>query len=145
MTDSVTGIHHVTLVTPNLNETVAFYRDVLGLRLLFTKKSRFRPGGRLWRHCFLDAGNGSALHVFEYAEALNVSRPPEGSPWFEGSLQQMALRVSNEDALRTLRAKLQAASIEVSDIDDFGEVQAIHFRDNNGMLLEAACWTTDLG
>ena len=29
------GINHVTLATPDLNATVEFYRDILGLRVLF--------------------------------------------------------------------------------------------------------------
>ncbi len=138
------GIHHVTFVTPDLDGTIRFYRDALELGLLFVKESRLAPDDQLWRHCFLDAGNGAALHVFEYSGAVIHPHVPDGRPWFDGGLQQVALSVPDETALRGLQEHLRELGIGVSDVEDFGQVRAIHLRDNNGMQLEVACWAEDL-
>jgi catechol 2,3-dioxygenase-like lactoylglutathione lyase family enzyme len=60
------GINHVTLATPDLDATVAFYRDVLGLRVVFEAPANPMHG----RHAMLSpGGSGQGLHFFEVADA----------------------------------------------------------------------------
>ena len=57
------GFHHVALVTPDLDETIRFYGDVLGMRVGEVFPATERQG----RHCFVRPGDAETygLHFFE--------------------------------------------------------------------------------
>jgi catechol 2,3-dioxygenase-like lactoylglutathione lyase family enzyme len=64
------GFNHLALVCRDMAETVAWYRDVLGMKLV--KTLEFPNGGQ---HFFLDMGNGvDGIALFWFREA------PEGTP-----------------------------------------------------------------
>jgi glyoxylase I family protein len=56
----ITQIAHVCLQTPKLKETVAFYKSVLGLKVLF----RFLRKGRVFGY-YLACGKKTFIEVFE--------------------------------------------------------------------------------
>ena len=62
------GFHHIALVTRDLDGTMRFYRDVLGMEIIFTA-----PAGDLHgRHCafhFEGDPDRLGLHFFEYPGA----------------------------------------------------------------------------
>ena len=62
------GINHVALVCSDMEQTVDFYSNVLGMPLI---KSLDLPGG-MGQHFFFDAGNGDCVAFFWFAE------PPTG-------------------------------------------------------------------
>ena len=63
------GFNHLALVCRDMAETVAWYEDVLGMKLVKTLEL---PGGR-GQHFFLDMGNGvDGIAFFWFPEA------PEG-------------------------------------------------------------------
>lgn len=136
------GVHHLALATRDLDATVRFYCGALGMRLLLTRRA---PGGGP-RHLFIDAGGGATLHFWEVDDATTFTQPLKPGPpeFVPGALQHLALRVPDEAALRGLQARLRAAGIAVTDIFDQGPVRLCFFEDNNGLLLEAACWLDDL-
>src|SRR6185503_7615566 len=59
------GINHVALVCSDMERTVDFYSNVLGMPLI---KSLDLPGG-IGQHFFFDAGNGDCVSFFSFAEA----------------------------------------------------------------------------
>src|SRR3954471_7267191 len=65
------GFNHLALVARDMAETIAWYEDVLGMKLVKTLEL---PGGR-GQHFFLDMGNGvDGIAFFWFPEA------PEGVP-----------------------------------------------------------------
>src|SRR5512138_4009550 len=65
------GINHLALVCRDMAETVAWYEDVLGMKLVKTLEL---PDGR-GQHFFLDMGNGvDGIAFFWFPDA------PEGTP-----------------------------------------------------------------
>ena len=54
------GINHVALVCSDMERTVDFYSNVLGMPLI---KSLDLPGG-MGQHFFFDAGNGDCVAFF---------------------------------------------------------------------------------
>lgn len=158
------GINHLALVCRDMAETVAWYEDVLGMKLVKTLEL---PGGR-GQHFFLDMGNGvDAIAFFWFPDA------PEGiaGESFQGrdgmsaigSVNHIAFDVPAEK-MDAYRAKLRAKGVRVTEIinhansldgghkpeydgtTDDGDVfiRSMYFRDPNGTMLEFASWTRTL-
>src|SRR5262249_55835648 len=131
------GFHHVAVVTHDLDATIAFYREVLGMQIGDIVPATDRSG----RHCFIKPGVTETwgLHVFEQADA-QLFPYPEGMPrgvFVPGALQHIAFALPNEAEALALRDRLAAFGIPTTPISDLGLVRNMLFRDNNGMLLEA--------
>jgi catechol 2,3-dioxygenase-like lactoylglutathione lyase family enzyme len=131
------GFHHIALATPDLDATIAFYTEVLGMEITMLFPATDRNG----RHCFIKPGTSEAwgLHVFEQADA-QIFPYPEGMQRFAfipGALQHIAFALPDLAAAHALRERLAAFGIPTTEIGDLGQVQNMLFRDHNGMLLEA--------
>src|SRR5450759_2206204 len=124
------GIHHVTLLTRDLDSTIRFYCGVLEMRLIVARQDR--PG----RHCIFDLGGGDTVHFFEDPEAEIFTEPSPGSLWVQRVMQHVAFRVPNEHALRSVQDRVRAAGIEVTDLRDNVSVESIYVKDNNGITIE---------
>ena len=63
----LTGLHHLTAIVRDLDRTTAFYRDLLGLRLVREGASDDDPGARhFWFALGDGAGPGHLLSFLEY-------------------------------------------------------------------------------
>src|SRR5689334_15071045 len=97
---SARGVHHLALLSSDVERTIAFYQALLEFPLTELFENRDYRGST---HFFFDIGNGNLLAFFdfpgldlgEYAEVL-------------GGLHHLALSVAPERWLR-LREKLAAA------------------------------------
>ena len=57
------GVHHVALLSSDVERTIRFYQDVLGFPLTELFENRDYPGST---HFFFDIGNGNALAFFDF-------------------------------------------------------------------------------
>jgi hypothetical protein len=64
-------------------------------------------------------------------------RPEARETDLPGALQHVAFALPDEGSAHSLRRRLAAAGVEVTDITDLGPISNMLFRDNNGLLLEA--------
>lgn len=70
--DGVRGIHHVGITVADLDRSLVFYRDLLGMAVLGRSDDEDvgaivgLPGARV-RAADLDAGNGQVVELLEYA------------------------------------------------------------------------------
>jgi catechol 2,3-dioxygenase-like lactoylglutathione lyase family enzyme len=90
-TSAARGVHHVALLSSDVERTIAFYQDLLELPLTEVFENRDYQGST---HFFFDIGNGNALAFFDfpgldlgpYAERLGVPVHEEGgtSLYFPG-------------------------------------------------------------
>ena len=65
LTGAWQGLNHVSLVTEDLDATLAFYRDVLQMRVVFEARNPHHG-----RHAMISpGGEGMGLHFFELAGA----------------------------------------------------------------------------
>jgi len=157
------GINHLALVCRDMERTVEFYSNVLGMPLVKTIELPFDMG----QHFFFDIGNGDHLAFFWFPDAPEpapgVSAPrtlPTGGELVSaiGSMNHVAFDVPADqiDAyLERLRAKgIDAADILNHDDSELGVskepndetfVRSIYFFDPDGILLEFAAWTRPLG
>ncbi len=117
------GVHHVALVSSDVETTIRFYQDVLEFPLTELFENRDYPGST---HFFFDIGNGNAIAFFDfpgldlgdYAEVL-------------GGLHHLAISVP-PDRWATIKARLDEQGIEYAHIDG----SSIYFRDPDGARLE---------
>ncbi len=120
---SARGLHHVALLSSDVEATVRFYQDLLEFPLTDMFENRDYEGST---HFFFDIGGGNALAFFDlpgldlapYAEVL-------------GGLHHLAISVE-PTRWRHLKAKLDAASIPYAHIDG----SSIYFLDPDGARLE---------
>lgn len=116
------GVHHVALLSHDVERTIHFYQELLGFPLTDLFENRDYPGST---HFFFDIGNGNALAFFdfprldlgEYAEVL-------------GGLHHLAISVPPEQ-WEELRRRLDDAGVEVQNIDS-----SLYFRDPDGARVE---------
>lgn len=135
------GIHHVALMTRDLDATTYFYQEVLGMEVVFVA-----PAGEMHgRHCAIRPGGSTdrlGLHFFEYRHAPYIdqdSRPLEALVFDPGPtfLSHLSFSLPNEAAGVALRERLLQYGLPLSPIMDQGGWRNMGFLDNNGMALEA--------
>ncbi len=111
------GFIWIGLFVENLPAAVAFYRDVLGLRLL--------DQGADWAH--FDAGGGALFELFGGGKAAPAPKSPAQQPLVVG------LRVKD---MQKAMAELQARGIHFTETGGAGETRWAHFSDPEGNQLE---------
>lgn len=127
------GVHHITMVGSNREDTIAFYQDVLGMPLVFEQPNLDVPDEM---HLYFDAGDGRLLTFFVRPERQNdPTKNPEGI----GNLHHLAFTVSRATYDRVAE-RLTSLGIENTGPIDRGFMNSIYFRDPNGQLLEMACF-----
>ncbi|MGQ0825654.1 MAG: VOC family protein [Actinomycetota bacterium] len=132
-------MHHLALVTDDMDATVRFYVGVLGARIVAT------VGTDSFRHYFFDFGQGTTIAFFEYrGQVVDSYAKPAGVPSPRATqFDHLSMALVDEDALVELRLRLKAANCEVTDIVDHGFLRSIYFNDPNGIALEASWWVVD--
>lgn len=134
---ALSGVHHAARPTWKLKETVAFYRDVLGLELVHCVSARgwgkgYHPD---FLHFFFDSGNGSTIAFFYY---LGHRQPDHlhHRPEFDNDAHHTAWRVETKQELEDWRERLESRGVEIMYQIEHEVVESIYFRDPNGYYLE---------
>ena len=120
---SARGVHHVALISSDVQRTVEFYQDLLEFPLTEMFENRDYGGST---HFFFDIGNGNALAFFDlpgldltdYAEVL-------------GGLHHLAISMP-PDRWQRVKDKLDEAGVEYAHIDG----SSLYFRDPDGARIE---------
>jgi catechol 2,3-dioxygenase-like lactoylglutathione lyase family enzyme len=120
---SARGVHHLALISSDVERTIDFYQGVLEFPLTEMFENRDYGGST---HFFFDIGNGNALAFFDlpgldlgpYAEVL-------------GGLHHLAISVEPARWAH-LRNKLDAAGVPYQHIDG----SSLYFFDPDGARLE---------
>src|SRR5947209_13815507 len=120
---SARGVHHVALLSSDVERTVEFYQGVLEFPLTEMFENRDYGGST---HFFFDIGNGNALAFFDmpgldlgsYAEVL-------------GGLHHLAISMP-PDRWQHAKDKLDEAAVEYAHVDE----SSLYFRDPDGARIE---------
>jgi len=130
------GVHHTARPTWKLKETVAFYRDVLGLKLIHCLVAKGWPEGHPdFLHFFFDSGNGSTIAFFYY---LGTDRPPELVPQATPmhTATHTAWNCGSAEELAAWQAHLEAKGWPVFYRIRHEVVESIYMSDPNGYMVE---------
>jgi glyoxylase I family protein len=122
------GVHHVTAISGDIERTIAFYRDMLGLPIVRDAPSDDDPEAR---HVWFDAGDGSCVTFMEYPKM------PKGAVGI-GSTHHFALRVETAEEQEAWRDYLRERGVECTDVHDRGGFKSIYMRDPDGHIVEIA-------
>jgi catechol 2,3-dioxygenase-like lactoylglutathione lyase family enzyme len=120
---SARGVHHVALLSSDVERTVRFYQDLLEFPLTEIFENRDYKGSN---HFFFDIGNGNLLAFFDFP-GLDLG------PYAEvlGGLHHLAISVE-PDRWAHLKGKLDEAGVEY--LMESGT--SIYFRDPDGARVE---------
>lgn len=126
-----TGINHLAMVTGDMDMTIRFWRDLLGMRLV---AGLGREG---YRHYFFEISENDLLAFFEWPGVTPVPEKDHGYP-LEGpvAFDHLSIGVENEDGLWEIHDKLRAAGFDVSGVVDHGFIHSIYAFDPNGIPIE---------
>jgi len=126
------GINHLAFITPDMEKTIRFYRDLLEMEL----HSGIGHDG--YRHYFFRCGD-TQVAFFEYEGASPMERKFHGTPSRRPlGFDHVAFTVASRADLFALKDKLEAAGFEVSGAVDHGTIWSIYFFDPNNIPLEAS-------
>lgn len=117
------GVHHVALISSDVERTVRFYQDLLEFPLVEMFENRDYPGST---HFFFDVGNGNMLAFFDLP-GLDLG------PYREvvGGHHHCAFSVEH-DTWRRLRGKLDDAAVPYQLESEV----SLYFADPDGVRLE---------
>jgi glyoxalase family protein len=127
----LTGLHHITLVTADARANVAFYRDLLGMRLVKKTVNFDDPSAYHLYYGNSDATPGSLITFFEWKHA------GKGLPGVGGT-HHVALRVENEEVLLKWKRYLNDRGVPTYGIYDRRYFRSLYFRDPEGQTIEIA-------
>ncbi len=125
------GVNHLAMATGDMDKTIRFWRDLLGMRLV---AGLGQPG---YRHYFFQISDSDLIAFFEWPGTEPVPNKEHGRP-VQGPFifDHVSFGVETEDALWELKDKLEAAGVHVSDAIDHGFIHSIYAHDPNGIPIE---------
>jgi catechol 2,3-dioxygenase-like lactoylglutathione lyase family enzyme len=120
---SARGVHHLALLSSDVEATIRFYQDVLEFPLTDLFENRDYQGST---HFFFDIGHGNLLAFFDFP-GLDLG------PYAEvlGGFHHLAISVT-PDRWEHLRANLAAAGVETTELSG----SSLYFRGPDGERLE---------
>lgn len=125
------GVNHLAMATGDMDKTIRFWRDLLGMRLV---AGLGRSG---YRHYFFQISETDLIAFFEWPAVQGVPKKDHGSP-VKGPFifDHVSFGVEREDDLWELKDRLEAAGFPVSDMIDHGFIHSIYAHDPNGIPIE---------
>ncbi|VVB92720.1 Glyoxalase/Bleomycin resistance protein/Dioxygenase superfamily protein [uncultured archaeon] len=125
------GVNHLAMATGDMDKTIRFWRDLLGMRLV---AGLGQPG---YRHYFFEISPNDLIAFFEWEGVEPMIKKEHGRP-VSGrfGFDHVSFGVEEEEDLWNLKAKLEAAGFPVSEVIDHGFIHSIYAYDPNNIPIE---------
>ncbi len=125
------GVNHLAMATGDIDCTIRFWRDLLGMRLVAGLGS---PG---YRHYFFEISETDTIAFFEWPGVEPVAEKEHGrvvkGPFV---FDHVSFGVAERDDLWNLKEAISAAGFWVSEVIDHGFILSIYTFDPNGIPIE---------
>ena len=138
----VQQLHHYAYRARDAEETRSFYEDVLGLPLYHIIQSDIVPStGEFcpYTHFFFRLQDGSFIAFFDLGDDVAAEPSPNTPKW----VNHISFRVNTIADLEAMKARLQAAGVDVLGVTDHHIFKSIYFFDPNGIRLELTAQSAD--
>jgi len=133
------GTNHLAMATGDMDCTIRFWRDLLGMRLV---AGLGQPG---YRHYFFEISETCAIAFFEWPSVRPVEEKEHGQvvsgPFV---FDHISFGVKTEDDLWALKDSIDAAGFWVSEVIDHGFIHSIYSFDPNGIPIEFSLNVRDI-
>ena len=125
------SINHLVFATCDMDMTIRFWRDLLGLRLVAG------IGDQYYRHYFFELSERDMIAFFEWPDVGPVLEKDHGVP-VKGpfGFDHVSMGVCSDEDLWELMARLDAAGFWVSEVIDHGFIHSIYAFDPNNIPIE---------
>ena len=125
------GVNHLAMATGDIDKTIRFWRDLLGMRLVAGL------GSKGYRHYFFQISDNDLIAFFEWPGVEPVRQKEHGRP-VKGPFifDHVSFGVDTEEELWQLKDRLETAGVDVSDVIDHGFIHSIYAHDPNGIPIE---------
>lgn len=133
MTDAppTTGLHHVTNICTDMEETREFYEDVLGWHTVKRTRNYDDPGTLHYYFSSTPEGEpGTNVTYFEYPGSRGQPGP--------GASHHFAFGVEDRETLEEWREHLLDHGVRVSRVKDRTYFESVYFSDPDGLVFELA-------
>ncbi len=133
------GIHHPAFGTCDLDGTIRFWRDLLGMRMVYTTNEG------TGRQVFFSVGGDNYIVFFEWPNAVCIPYRRHGEPKSgEQAFDHVSIQVADEEQLWEIMSRLDAAGMPAGDIVDHGFCRSLYSFDNNKIPIEFLCMRKDV-
>ena len=120
------GVDHLALISSDLDQTIQFYTEVVGMRLTQVFQNRDEPTST---HIFFDMGGGNSLAFFDFPE-----KDTEPTVRGVGSMHHIALKATAKQ-FQSLLAKLDEKQVQYS-LHGSREKGSVYMRDPDNIQVE---------
>ena len=127
----IAGIHHITLIVKDAERAVAFYRNLLGMRLVEQGVNDDEPDARHLVFGDADGRPGTLVTCLEYPQL-------EPGKVGVGSTHHFALAVESEEELRAWRDYLVGQGVACTEVLERSFAKSVYLRDPDGHIVELA-------
>jgi catechol 2,3-dioxygenase-like lactoylglutathione lyase family enzyme len=133
------GLNHVAFATADLDTTIAYWRDLIGLRLVLGYEDR------QIRQYFFAISPSMLISFFDWPEVKPPPYKRHGEP-VSGpfAFDHIAIGLVDEEAVWQMQARLAAANFPVSDMVDHGFLRSIYSYDPNHIPVEYNCMVAEI-
>ena len=130
-----TGLNHLAMATGDMDGTIRFWRDLLGMRLI---AGLGEPG---YRHYFFEISDNDMIAFFEWPGVVPVQEKEHGRR-VSGpvAFDHVSFGVETKGMLLGLKDRIDAAGFWVSEVVDHGFIHSIYAFDPNGIPIEFSCY-----
>jgi len=125
-----TGTDHITLIGSNEEDTIEFYRDVLGMPLVLRQPNLDDPQST---HLFFDSGDGRIVTFFVTDDRQSNDAPLRHQV---GSVHHIAFSIDPE-RFADIKQALDEHGNGYNEFDR-GIFHSLYTRDHNGLTIELA-------
>ena len=129
-----TGINHLALATGDMDATIRFWRDLLGMRLV---AGLGRPG---YRHYFFEISEHDMIAFFEWPRVEPIAEKDHGVPVAGPyAFDHVSIGVRDRNDLWAIKDALDAAGFWTSEMIDHGFIFSLYAFDPNNIAIEFSC------
>lgn len=125
------GINHLAFATRDMDMTIRYWRDLLGLRLIAG------IGDHRYRHYFFELSETDMIAFFEWPDVTPIPEKDHGVP-VKGPFcfDHLSLGVTDAEMLWDLRDRIMAAGFWISEVMDHGFIHSVYSFDPNHIPVE---------